>query len=123
MTREYFYFAVRRPKQEPETDSHSASNSGLKEQYFLTLLDVHVPGRAAGASESIFKATFYACGQCGHYMTKRISQNHHEDSDLGDNTCINRAASWPESLSGQEIRIAIDRKGANLERFPVLEPL
>lgn len=87
-------------------------------------LDVHCVGRAAGVPESSFKAMFYACGQCGHYMTERISQSHHDDSDLGDNTCINRAAPWPESLSGREIRRALGRKSASdRDKFPVLVPL
>ncbi len=120
-----FYHVVRRSRDEPDANLHVQVNSqaSLKDRYFLTLLDVHGVGRAAGVPESTFKAIFYACGQCGHYMTERISENHYEDSDLGDNTCINQAAPWPESLSGREIRRITDRKGANQEKFPILEPL
>lgn len=98
---------------------HSAVTT--KDQYCLLHLDAHGVGRAAGICESVFKNIFYTCGQCNHYMTERISPNHHEDTDLGDNTCINRAAPWPESRFGRPIRRAIART-RNYEKFPVLDP-
>ena len=49
--------------------------------YFLWLLDAHNTGQATGVPEEIFKEIFYECAECGRYMTKRLSFNHHDDSD------------------------------------------
>lgn len=86
----------------------------MKDQYFLKLLDVHGMGGAAGVPETVFKAIFYACGQCGRYMTKRILPNHHEDADLDDYRCINVLADTTSA--------SVVCKRAFME-FPTLEPL
>ncbi|KJA12515.1 hypothetical protein HYPSUDRAFT_210455 [Hypholoma sublateritium FD-334 SS-4] len=95
---------------------NSIPNSPIIDQYFLKYLDVHGVGGAAGIPENIFEAMFYACGQCGRYMTRRISENHHEDGDLFDYTCVNL------SLTSTGPASSILRKKV-LADFPILEPL
>lgn len=87
----------------------------MKDHYFLKFLDVHGIGGNGGIPEDAFKTIFYACMQCGQYMTARLMQNHHEDVDFDDYRCINLAgASSSESL--------ISRKRVPI-KFPTLEPL
>ena len=78
-----------------------------KTEYFLRHLDTHGVGHAEGVPEDIFKIFFYACAQCGHIMTKRISPNHHENVDFGNYTCINQAAPWPWSKFGLAVKLAL----------------
>lgn len=80
----------------------------------MRFLDVHGVGGAAGIPENVFKDIFYACCQCGHYMTQRIMPNHHEDADLDNYTCINLAPKAPSSVGRKKVLGA---------KFPILEPL
>lgn len=95
---------------------NSIPNSPIIGQYFLKHLDVHGVGGASGIPENIFKAMFYACGQCGRYMTRRILENHHEDGDLDDYTCVN------SSLTSTGPASSVPRKKV-LTDFPISEPL
>lgn len=95
------------------------------QQYFLRLLDTHGPGGASGVPESVFKDIFYVCGQCGWYMTERVSPNHHKDTDLGDLTCINRKSVVAATATGPEdtSRAQKNKVRKIAEDFPILEPL
>lgn len=99
----------------------------IPKTFFLRLLDAHDIGHEAGVSEDVFKAIFYTCGQCGRYMTERISFNHNEEADSdrddqGHTACRYLFACVKSTLSA--------RKGCNLrrvrtlkEKFPTLDLL
>lgn len=56
----------------------------------MWLLDAHNSDHAAGVPANVFRSIFYLCGQCGCYMTQRISRDHYEDVGSGDVTsCVN----------------------------------
>lgn len=86
----------------------------------MWLLDAHNSDHATGVPENIFRSIFYLCGQCGRYMTQRVSRDHHEpDDEIG---CVN-----------VQVRLANDLEaGSNGEKisfrvvpqeFPILSPL
>lgn len=62
--------------------------------FFLPLVDAHNVGHEAGLPEDAFRAMFHACGQCGRYMTKRLSVHHsdwdedYESESNGPSKCI-----------------------------------
>ena len=67
------------------TDSQSikSERNSPTNSYFLWLLDAHNVGQSAGVPEDVFREIFYACTECGRYMTQRVSFNH-RDSDWDD---------------------------------------
>ena len=89
--------------------------------HFMWLLNAHNADHAAGVPENVFRSIFYTCKQCGRYMTQRISRNHHEDTDLGDYTCIN--VKLVKSLKASRGSAVIDDFKAVAQEFPALEPL
>lgn len=103
------------PAKQPECQV-IVSSVAVKDQYFLKFLDVHGLGGHGGVPEDVFKTIFYACRQCGRYMTARLMWNHHEDADFDDYRCINLA-----DTSSSETMIA--RRKACAAHFPILEPL
>lgn len=84
----------------------------------MWLLDAHNSDHAAGVPENIFRSIFYLCKQCGRYMTQRVSREHHEDTDLGDITCINLklAKDLKTVARGDSFK-------AGVREFPALQPL
>ena len=87
----------------------------MKDQYFLKYLDILGIGGNGGVAEEAFKSIFYACVQCGQYMTARLMWNHHEDADFDDYRCINLA--HVPSAPGPKI----PRRRA-FKKFPILDP-
>ncbi len=79
----------------------------------MWLLDAHNSDHAAGVPEDVFRSIFYLCKQCGRYMTQRVSREHHEDADIGDDTCVNRAK---KGKNKSRLRVVA-------EPFPILQPL
>lgn len=77
----------------------------------MWLLDAHNSDHAAGVPEDVFRSIFYACKQCGRYMTQRVSRDHHEDTDFEDYTCINLRPAGKDSF-----RVIA-------QPFPILQPL
>ena len=98
---------------QPENRDRDSLLCAAKDQYFLKFLDVHGIAGNGGIPESVFRTIFYACIQCGHYMTARLMWDHHEDVDFDDYRCINLAGS--SSSESRVTRKALD--------FPLLGSL
>ncbi len=77
--------------------AEDCTNVMASTRHFLQLLDAHNIGRKAGVSEDVFKSIFYACNQCGRYVTDRMAFNHH-DGETGEDADADSYGLKPECL-------------------------